>query len=86
MLFRSLVVLAVAFNELRRQGSGAKKSFFPGILGSITIPILAILVGTVIFVLTQKTQGVTVGIVAGIIIGLLLGGLKLTESARAQRT
>ena len=54
--------------------------------GSITIPILAILVGTVIFVLTQKTQGVTVGIVAGIIIGLLLGGLKLTESARSQRT
>ena len=86
MIVGFLVVLAVAFNELRRQGSGAKKSFFPGILGSITIPILAILVGTVIFVLTQKTQGVTVGIVAGIIIGLLLGGLKLTESARAQRT
>ena len=86
MIVGFLVVLAVAFNELRRQGSGAKKSFFPGILGSITIPILAILVGTVIFVLTQKTQGVTVGIVAGIIIGLLLGGLKLTESARSQRT
>lgn len=85
MIVGFLVVLAVAFNELRRQGTGARKNFFPGVLGAVTIPILAILVGTVIFVMTQKTQGVTVGVVSGVFVGILLGGLKMTEAARARK-
>jgi ribose/xylose/arabinose/galactoside ABC-type transport system permease subunit len=38
-----LVVLAVAFNESRRHAGGARKQFFPGILGALTIVILTAL-------------------------------------------
>jgi ribose/xylose/arabinose/galactoside ABC-type transport system permease subunit len=42
-----LIVLAVAFNELRGRTGGARKAFFSGWLGGVTIPLLAILVGLV---------------------------------------
>ncbi len=40
-----LVVLAVAFNQLSGQKGGWKKQFFPGMLGVVTIPIIAAAVG-----------------------------------------
>ena len=40
-----LVVLAVAFNELRRAGGGMSKQFFPGMLGLLAIGILSVLSG-----------------------------------------
>ena len=85
MIVGFLVVLAVAFNELRRQSSGVKKDFFPGVLGTITIPILALLVGTVIFVMTQKNQGITVGVVSGFSVAAILSALKIVEMARTKR-
>ena len=42
-----LVVLAVAFNELRRAGGGLRKQFFPGVLGFLAIGILSVLGGTI---------------------------------------
>lgn len=44
-----LVVLAVAFNELRASG-GFRKSFFPGWLGVCSVGVLSILAGMVTFV------------------------------------
>ncbi len=44
-----LVVLAVAFNELRGS-QGLKKQFFPGSLGLLNIVILTILTGTITYV------------------------------------
>ncbi|MDG2382029.1 MAG: ABC transporter permease [Pirellulaceae bacterium] len=85
MIVGFLVVLAVAFNELRRQSSGVKKDFFPGVLGIITIPILALLVGTVIFVMTQKNQGITVGVVTGLSVAAILSAQKIVEMARTKR-
>ena len=45
MIVGLLVVLAVAFNELRQARRGGGKQFFPGLLGATAIGILAILAG-----------------------------------------
>jgi ribose/xylose/arabinose/galactoside ABC-type transport system permease subunit len=44
-----LLVLAVALNALRSEG-GQRRKFFPGLLGWVTIPILAGLLGVVVCV------------------------------------
>ncbi len=80
-----LVVLAVAFNELRRQARGTRKEFFPGPLGLATIPILAALVGTVVFVLTHQTMGLNAGAVTASILLVALVTLKVTETNRGRR-
>ena len=51
MIVGLLVVLAVAVNELRRQGSGQRAKFFTGALGIAVIPILLILLGLILFVM-----------------------------------
>ena len=53
-----LVVLAVAFNEFRRD-AGSRKEFFPGLLGWATILALALLIGSVAAVVSGKTAGIT---------------------------
>lgn len=58
MIVGFLVVLAVAVNELRRQSGGQKKLFFPGMLGIAMIPILALMVSSVLFVMYGKGAGV----------------------------
>jgi ribose/xylose/arabinose/galactoside ABC-type transport system permease subunit len=79
-----LVVLAVAFNELRRQSAGAQKKFFPGMLGVVTIPILALLGGIVVYNLTGPTpKGLTYGGIAAAATLVLLGLYKLYESRGA---
>lgn len=80
-----LVVLAVAFNELRHQAAGTRKEFFPGLLGIATIPILAALVGTVVFVLTRQDSGISAGAVTAGIVLLALIVLKVLESRQASR-
>lgn len=90
-----LVVLAVGFNELRRHAGGTRKDFFPGLLGILTIPILALLVGGVIFVffvLKQATQQAGQGIdprwagtCAGVIVAAVCALVKYLEVARAKR-
>ncbi|MEZ6067373.1 MAG: ABC transporter permease [Planctomycetaceae bacterium] len=57
-----LVVLAVAFNELR--GEGLKKSFFPGLFGWLNVGILSGLIGLVVAVTSQESH-LRNGLIAG---------------------
>lgn len=58
-----LVVLAVAFNEFRQQSSsGTRKELFPGWLGAMTILVLSVLVGIVVYVLNGVQVGVGTGL------------------------
>jgi hypothetical protein len=81
-----LVVLAVAFNELRQAGRGASKQFFPGALGVASIGILALLAGMLATIMVNRGAG------AGVF-GVSLAGLALIAVAqrraaalRAQRS
>ncbi|MCC7085797.1 MAG: ABC transporter permease [Pirellulales bacterium] len=72
-----LVVLAVAFNELRQTSRGGKK-FFPGALGYVAIVALALLAGSVGLVMS----GGVAGAVAGVVSVIVLGAVKFIESRR----
>lgn len=76
-----LVVLAVAFNELRRQTASSSKQFFPGAIGVVMIPILAMLVGTVLYIMKGAVVG---GVIGGVTLALLIA-LKVFEEARKSR-
>ena len=52
-----LVVLAVAFNELRQAGRAGGKQFFPGMLGATVIVILALLAGTLTTIIVGQACG-----------------------------
>jgi hypothetical protein len=73
-----LVVLAVAFNELR-QAAGRGKQFFPDLLGWFAILTLAALAGAMAAVMIGKVPG----IVAAAGGAALLIALKLWEGRRA---
>lgn len=78
-----LVVLAVAFNEFRRQSAATGRQFFPGAMGLFTIPILALLVGCITFVMQDASGGSLVpGGIAAVATLVLLGIVKLLESRR----
>jgi ribose/xylose/arabinose/galactoside ABC-type transport system permease subunit len=73
-----LVVLAVAFNELRQSiGHGGKK-FFPGFLGAFSIVVLVLLIGLVGLVMF----GTTIGAAAAGITAVVLGTVKTIELRR----
>jgi len=59
MIVGLLVVVAVALNEFGRSGGGRRQVFFPGLLGLAVIPVLGLLVGSVIYVISGMTAGVT---------------------------
>lgn len=75
-----LVVLAVAFNELRRGGNGGRKQWFPGTLGWIVIPFVSSIAGLVAMI-SDKEHRTMPAIVVGSIVVVLLGGRKLIESS-----
>ncbi|MGD9722077.1 MAG: ABC transporter permease [Pirellulales bacterium] len=80
MIVGFLVVLAVAFNELRSARRAAGKQFFPGLLGAITIGILAVLAGTIATIMAGRHAGAGV---AGIsLVGLALVALAQRRAAR----
>ena len=81
MIVGFLVVLAVAVNEFRRGGSGGRKFFFPGMLGVAVIPILALLVSSVLFVMYGNMAGI---ITFFSVLGILTAW-KITESVAAKR-
>jgi ribose/xylose/arabinose/galactoside ABC-type transport system permease subunit len=73
-----LVVLAVAFNELR--GEGLKKQFFPGALGWINVVLLAGLSGLVTAVTTaDQDSKVRNGLIAGGSVFAILFAKALSE-------
>ncbi len=76
-----LVVLAVAFNELRRAGGGLRKQFFPGVLGLLAIGILSVLGGTVTTMMFGRGAGAIVFVGAIVV----LAARKLAEYRAARR-
>lgn len=74
-----LVVLAVAFNELRQPERRFGKKFFPGPLGWFSILALTLLAAALAVVMS----GATVAIVAAVLAALLLVTVKLLEAKRA---
>jgi len=74
-----LVVLAVAFNELRQARGAERKQFFPGALGVVTILILALLAGGVTTLMADKNAG-------EIVLGAALVLLGLARALEARRT
>ena len=81
-----LVVLAVAFNELRGTG-GLRKQFFSGPLGILNVIILTILAGTITAVTSNDNQFRN-GVLAATATLLLLGlraGIERVHSARQRK-
>ena len=77
-----LVLLAVAFNELRT-GSGLRRPFFTGWLGIANIGILAALAGVITALLTAENKVFNGVAAAGVALGLL--GVKKAMEVRAAR-
>ena len=78
-----LVVLAVAFNELRGT-SGLKKQFFPGALGILNILILTLLTG-VITAITSTDHKLRNGLIAAAAVVILLGVRVVLERLQSAR-
>ena len=76
-----LVVLAVAFNELRRGTGESRKQFFAGALGISTIPILSLLVGTVLYVMND----LEVGVISGCVVLCLLFVMRLADARHSRK-
>jgi ribose/xylose/arabinose/galactoside ABC-type transport system permease subunit len=76
-----LVVLAVAFNELRHASAGHGKQFFPGMLGLWAIGILAALCGMTTTIMFGRTAGIS----AFVLTLVVLAVRRLTESRAARR-
>ncbi len=73
-----LVVVAVAFNELRSR-SGARRQFFPGKLGILNVLILSLLTGVVTFATSALDEKVRNGLIAGGATLVLIGARALME-------
>lgn len=78
-----LVVLAVAFNELR-SGSGLKKQFFPGGLGLVNVIVLSLL-AAVVAAVTVADDKLATGAAAGLVVLTLLVARKLAEAGADRR-
>jgi hypothetical protein len=74
-----LVVLAVAFNELRQARRGSRKQFFPGALGLVAIGILSLGAGLLAAIMAGRGAGSAV--FAGTLV--LLAAIALIERRRA---
>jgi ribose/xylose/arabinose/galactoside ABC-type transport system permease subunit len=81
-----LVVLAVAFNELRQGGRGASKQFFPGALGIAAIGILATLAGMLATIMVNRGAGISVFAASLIGLGLIAIAQRRAAALRAQRS
>lgn len=72
-----LVVLAVAFNEIRRAG-GLRRKFFTGGLGTVNIGILGVLLGTITGMIVADHKTV-IGLMTGTLVLALLSVKKWFE-------
>lgn len=77
-----LVILAVSFNEFRRLEGGSRKQFFPGPLGLTIIFIMALLAGSIFYVMTDVKTRLNVGLIVTGITLVLLGGTRFIENRR----
>jgi ribose/xylose/arabinose/galactoside ABC-type transport system permease subunit len=76
-----VVVVAVAFTQLREAGRRGKQ-FFPGALGAITIVLLSLLAGVMALLFTQETGSRWIGIVAALAALIVLSLAALLERRR----
>jgi len=83
MIVGLLVVLAVALNALRGEG-GQRRKFFPGLLGWVTIPILAGLLGVVVCVTGGRggDPSFASGVVTAAVALVALAAIKVWEERR----
>ncbi len=72
-----LVVLAVAFNEIRNAG-GLNRRFFPGWLGTVNLGILSLLGGTMTGFMVSNNKLLT-GLITGGVLLAVLSWKKLSE-------
>ena len=80
-----LVVLAVAFNEIRRGGTGGRKRMFPGAIGWVTVPMLALVLTLEVFAAdTQHRLGASLAVGGAAFVALL--SRKLFEDYAGQAT
>jgi len=71
MIVGFLVVLAVAFNELRQGRGGRRQEFFPGVLGVMAMVILTAGAGMMTTVTISARAGwIAAGIAAAVVIGI----------------
>lgn len=77
-----LVVLAVAFNELRKGGAGGRKQWFPGTLGWVVIPFMSVVSGLIAMISDKQHRAMPALIVGGILL-VALTARKIVESRRA---
>jgi ribose/xylose/arabinose/galactoside ABC-type transport system permease subunit len=78
-----LVVLAVAFNQLRGAG-GVRKPYFPGALGLLNVTIVSLLAGVMTVVTSSENKFRNGLLVAGATL-LILGARAIAERAPARR-
>ncbi len=77
LIVGALVVLAVAFNEIRRAG-GLRRRFFPGWLGTVNIGILSLLAGAMTGLMISQNKLPT-GLIAGCAVLVILSFKKYWE-------
>lgn len=80
-----LVVLAVAFNELR-SADGMRKQFFPGGLGIVNIFNLTLLAGVITAVMSGSPHKLFSGAIAALVVFVLLTAKKLREVSAARKS
>jgi ribose transport system permease protein len=66
-----LVVLAVAFNELRQARGGTRKQFFPGLLGAMAIGILSLLAAVLTTIQLGRNAGTIVFLASLVALGVI---------------
>ncbi len=79
-----MVVLAVAFNELRRGSALGSKQLLPGMLGWLVIPIMTSIAGMVAFIINQGHRSQPAFLVGGAV-GILLLARKVYEIRQVSR-
>lgn len=79
----ALVVLAVAFNELRKTG-GFRRQFFPGLIGWISVIILALLAGLITGA-TSTENKLNSALVVGGAVAMTLGIKAVMERVAANK-
>ena len=85
MIVGFLVVLAVAFNELRVSRRTGGKQFFPGVLGVAAIGILALLAGVIATIMAGRNAGLAVMLLSAVTFGIVALGQRRAAAQRSGR-
>jgi ABC-type uncharacterized transport system permease subunit len=89
MIVGIVVVIAVTFSQIR-QSRASGRELFPGILGIVAIPTLAVTIGLITAMTTAnvsylKGLDVWIGVATGTVVLLALAGIKLSQAVARSR-